>query len=297
MTRKSKRNTIIAVCTGTLVLSTAALANYSTTNGYDTLKQSLLSTQDYTNCTITGNVEVAIDDMQFEQFSSTMRLDAENQLCEEINSYKDDSGYHILYDDKHAYHWSGDDFEGFYMYETNYFRNNLWGVDEGDKDTAAKAIKFAEVFADTVIGDIKNNFVCVDETDEYSSYTVSVDAVQMPPLVTAGFDLIASSIASDANESFENEMERAFYELASDVQIKNATLDFNVNKDGSPRDAKLVMTFTGGGHTLTSTVDLTCSDIGTTVVEKPEGLDKAVENYEYEYPRTEDESAEIYYED
>ena len=60
-------------------------------------------------------------------------------------------------------------------------------------------IRVVELMADAFVGDIKNNFVLTEKTDDSKSYSVSLTESQIPEIVNAGVSLVASSMAAAQN--------------------------------------------------------------------------------------------------
>lgn len=306
-----KKKNVAAICTvaGVCVLTSAAFASYQTANGYDTLKKSLMGSIDYTNCTITGNMKASFDGTELVSASYGLEADYPNQRSHNYTttvSPIDGTGT-----------YTSDSYEdgGYYYYEhyndngekDGLIRNerygdpktNLFGIDEQDRNTVNKIFRFMELAADTVVGDLRNNFVCTEDADDYSSYSITLDSVQIPEIVNAGLSAIFSvanaestyiTVDDNGNEitmSYDaNDFEYYILQLGTDPVVDNLNLNFTAGKDGNFRDGKATVNFkgtdaNGAEHTMTFDIDLSFSNIGTTSVTPVSEL--GVNVYEYDY--------------
>lgn len=73
-----------------------------------------------------------------------------------------------------------------YYYQSEYetdsssLGGNLLGVDQDDEMTR-RMVNFMEIAADTVVGELKNNFVQVGKEDGSTLYQVEIAKNQVPP--------------------------------------------------------------------------------------------------------------------
>ena len=58
-------------------------------------------------------------------------------------------------------------------------------------------VNFMEIAADTVMGDLKNNFVQLGKDGDKTQYQIEISKDQVPSLVNAGLSLFAYSVAAD----------------------------------------------------------------------------------------------------
>ena len=63
-----------------------------------------------------------------------------------------------------------------------------------DDEMARRMVNFMEIAADTVVGELKNNFVQVGKEDGATLYQVEIAKNQVPSLVNAGLSLFAYSV-------------------------------------------------------------------------------------------------------
>lgn len=303
---------VISGAAGVCVLAVSAAAGYSTANGYDALKRSLLDTIDYTNCRADLAASIEIDGAEAVSGTVLYEFDSENArshfkgetVCfgteEKTDCYNcGDKEYSL------AREFNPDAEEGLYYrydYNGDTVRGNLWGIETEDRKTADKFLRFAELAADTVVGDLKNNFVCVEDGDDAVHYSVTLDSVQIPELVNAGLSMVFSmsnsammttssyvdgngGIVSESVDLSQNPENVEYYTalMGDDPIVDNVTMNFVINKDGSFRAGDMTTVFTGGEHTMTFRINGGISDVGSTEIVSPDEQGLRVEKNPYVY--------------
>ena len=141
-----------------------------------------------------------------------------------------------------------------------------------------------ELAADTVVGDLRNNFVCTEDSGYYTSYTVSLDSVQIPELINAGLGVLFT-LTNNEDEHFtykdENGNDHKFSDnpermeyytklLGNDPVVDNGTLDYTVDKSGLLHDGKATVIFAGNGHEIRFDITAALDKVGTTHILTPE---------------------------
>ncbi len=294
---KKKTGAIIAAVSGVCILSTAALASYSTANGYDMLKKSVLNTQDYRNCTISGALAMHFDEKELASADFTYKADLPNNRRETTSTSvtieddepylsssieADDYWYYNTYDDKGNI--------GYFRYEQflDFESRDFWDVHNDNRETVAKIVNFLEIAADTVVGELRNNFVCTEDTDEYTSYSITLDSVQIPEIVNAGLSAVFSMTGAGSPESYEpydkTDVEYYLLSLGSDPIVDTVTMNYSIDKEGNFMDGDMKISFygedmSGNGHNMTFTLNCGISDMGTTVIETPLERGETVKEY------------------
>lgn len=286
----NKKNiAIISAVTGACMLTTAAVASYRTMNGYDALKKSVLSTMDYKNCTLSRSMAMNVDGDEKMKAEFLEELDLENKRSH-VLSKASTAGKEIDLSDSYQidntkYVRCSDKDNTFDTYQINYIMPNLWGIDDEDKATAEKIIRFAELTFDTIVGDLKNNFVCTEDSDESVSYSISLDSVQIPELVNAGLSMVFSmsnnSINADSSDLSEDDSYYYTKLLGDDPILDKVKLDFTLNKDGTFRNAAMAVSFTGNDHTMNFNITCDISNVGTTAVKSPQEQGFKILDHEY----------------
>lgn len=286
----------IGLALGITIFAGAALANYNTANGYDTFKtaaKGLLSNENYTmNAKIGFSIDgEEIGKSEFTELydrSGDVKLNAvetSNYIGEDgtrtVKRYAQDSDYIYSYDysDNNSVHTS------VYQNASEYMANGVLDPmssvkNDDDKKTVNKIVHFAELAADTFVGDLKNNIVYVSGDDNSSTYEMNLEAVQIPELVNAGLSAMFSSINSST--VYSDDSKDPFHILGTDPFVKSASLKFTVDNEGRFTNCLAVATMAGNGHEASVSAELTISDYGTT---KPERVDistlKDVEYFDY----------------
>lgn len=287
--KNKKSIAVISAVVGVCILSSAAFASYQTANGYDTLKKSIINTKDLVNCTLSFSAAFTSDGKTLSEVSVENKYDLENRQYS-YNEKSVDMGespysYTNIHDGESYYELEKND-DGSYKYKrygnsfSYYNYDNLWGISEDDEKTVQKIIKFMELATDTVVGDLRNNFVCTEDNDEYSTYNITLDSVQIPKIINAGLGVFFTAFNIDSeykNDIDENDAEYYVYQLGEDPTVSNVSLTYTVSKDGVLRDGVMQIDLTGNDHTVTFNGSLGFSDIGTTTVYIP---DPAVDNIE-----------------
>ena len=95
-----------------------------------------------------------------------------------------------------------------YYYQVDYGTNqdttlasNLLGIDTDD-EMANRMVNFVEIAADTVVGELKNNFVQVGKENGVTQYQIEIAQNQVPSLVNAGLSLFAYSVDASNRENY-----------------------------------------------------------------------------------------------
>lgn len=302
--KKSKNIAIVCAVTGVCVLTSAAFASYQTANGYDALKKSLINTIDYKNCTVSANLKMSVDDNELTNYSALSMIDADNKMqysstkesgigSSEMNDYSSYTNSDYRYSK-----YGSDDY--FIRYDNHgNAPSNLWGIDDESRPTLNKVVRFMELASDTVVGDLKNNFVCTEDTDDHTSYSITLDSVQIPEIVNAGLSMIFSMsnnsslyyVGYDDNgnpiqqEYTEDDLQYYTAKLGNDPIVESINMNYSINKDGNFRDGNMVVIFagndeSGNSHTMKFDVNLSITDVGSTVITPIEGSGVAIKTYD-----------------
>lgn len=271
---------------GAVLLSGAVFANYENANGYTNYKNAVKGMLDQTNFSVDGEIRAEIDGemlisldgtfKQSENGSST--FSTARAIGEDENISKDtvQDGWGVSigkYGNNHT-NWYFSKKEN----PTGHF------IAEEDRNLVDKIVNFVDVLADTMVGDLKNNFVMVDSKDGNKSYQVSLAGSQVPELVRSGMSVLFATVKNEGHGTYYDEIEYNSVDgllwtkmLAGeqDPFIKEATCYLTLDSEGRliKNDLKGTMTSydkNGGTHDLTVTIALNLYDYGTT---SPERID------------------------
>ena len=205
-----KRNRVMTcLIAGVLVLAVSATAAFGSVNGYSRYKEAVKALAlEEENFTAVGTMEMTMDGETVWTMGAEMALDgAENSSriymnqgdYEELEVDATVDGQHIwFYGDEDTYHtMPADPDEGPY---------NLMNY-ESDDEYSNRLITFFEVACDTVVGELKNNFVQVGTEDGVDLYQVDIAQAQVPSLVNAGLSLFAYAMTEDGNNAWQTAYE------------------------------------------------------------------------------------------
>lgn len=205
--KNSRRHMITAVClaVGLLVLTTSVYANFDNANGYSNYKNAVKKLAFDTNdVTLDCKMEFLLDDEPIFGAEAGMKINEDGKS--EYSSEWQSSGYeyssYLYYHDGKEYRYYPEENEyAVWDYDWNSYGNtdNLMGVDTSDK-TFNKAVRFVELGADLLIGDLKNNVVLVSNENGIREYQVNVAQNQMPEIVNAGLSLMFTAYSGEMLE-------------------------------------------------------------------------------------------------
>lgn len=193
-----KRKVTACLLAGVLVLGVSAGAAFESVNGYaaykNGVKNLLLETK---SVTLEGEFAVSVDGKNLAKTWGKVATDGKNHSSdmwvESADGTKDES--HDVYLNGVNTWYSGNQAAEKTYYSHTYERNdreNLLGYEEDD-EMESRLITFVELAADSVVGDLKNNFVSLGSEDGVNKYQVEVSKQQVPALVNAGLSLMAYS--------------------------------------------------------------------------------------------------------
>lgn len=276
MTAKKKKLTmIIGMAVGITVFTSAALAGYNTSNGYEVGKTAIKGLLNNENYTANTEFKMSIDGTEIAKSAMTELYDRNGDVSmnrteistsdtsyidnnTEYKAYSQDDSYISTYysdGEAHTSIYKGDIYMGRGAFDT------LNKMNDGDKETTNKVIRFVELACDTFVGDLKNNIVYVSGDDDSAAYEISLDAIQIPEVVNAGLSAMFSSMNQYDNED-------PYMVLGTDPIVKSAYLKFTVDNEGRLTNGAANITMSGSGHEAAVDVTLTMSDYGTTVPQR-----------------------------
>ncbi len=289
-----KTTALISVVTGSVILATAAFANYAASNGYDVYKSALKDFVKERNYTQEMSVRLTFDGEELYDVES---------LYEEVDLdsnavYKKETGDIIEGTDQRRVSETstrdGEEIEmynfsriesGEYVLKPNVYINDLDYRDaygcftvtaaDNDAETVDKAIRFAELAADMVVGDLKNNFIYMRDTDNGHEYSIELDSFQIPEIINAGMSLIGSGYKDNAEviingESSSYRSDDPFYRMYEDMSVKSGKCRVVVDDQGRLRENDITVELSGKDssgtqHTLAMEFAISVSKYGETV--------------------------------
>lgn len=308
--KKKQMTALISLVVGSVILSSAAIANFATSNGYNIYKESVRKIFEQENYTLKIAVDVTVDDEQLlsgdfiEQYdkASGSYVRKENSY-DKTNAERPTSSYEEYYQDgiritRYSPEYDSDTEQ--YKENSTYHVEDIWldktpnaifskeqFGDEGDGELFDKYFKFASSCADMFVGDIKNNFVLTGTDGNLATYEANLDLFQIPEVVNSGADLIVSQVKKDLERrrlysDYEDDFNSYIEKFVSDPFISGANCIVTVDDEGRLVNNVLSAEVSGKdesgtAHKMAVKLEFTFSDYGTTVPEKIDLDGKGVE--------------------
>lgn len=196
-----KRKVTVCLLAGVLVLAVSAGAAFDSINGYAALKEGVKKLALQTdNVTAEASYTVAVDGKELRGSTMNYVLDGSDWLTREKSAIGKESNeswsfcYQGNFASASGRMLQNKEYNGWKSEGTP--RQNLMNVDT-DEELAQRMITFAELAADTAMGDLKNTFVSLGKEDGVTRYQVDISASQVPALVNAGLSLAAYTATQD----------------------------------------------------------------------------------------------------
>lgn len=279
MNIKKKRMTIITcIVTGTCILAGSAFANYSTSNGYGVYKDALKKLIGTDNYTMGMNVKISAGGQDFDAVSVVEKYNADGEVTSSRTESSTNfdgtvSEYKTVTKDNMRYNFYSNDESGKWMSQKAYGSGASLAVDEDSKETVDKVTKFVELLTDTIVGDLKNNFVYISDTQNGGAkYSIALDSIQIPELINAGISALCSVNRTSGSQEYMNDISytNPDYYLYNDTAVKSVKCDFEVDSQGRLVNNDIMVEFESLGadsekHSLVVNMNLNMSDYGTTV--------------------------------
>jgi len=232
---KGRKHAVTATCliAGMFVLTSAVYANYDDSRGYTNYKDAVKDLVLYQgNFTADGEMSVLIDGKEMATMKGTFKVDGDDYYFKTVSDDSFSEG-----DNKYENIQVTKDDKEFYYYP----KTNSYTVSEASSDfrpdmndpTVKKGVKFAELFADAMVGDLKNNFVLESKDGDNRTYSVKVSGSQIPEVVNAGISLMFTAannqdFSSYSGVQYEN-YEKALANYYKEQTGKELTEDIYSN--------------------------------------------------------------------
>ena len=224
-----KKRSRLGVClvAGILILSVSAFAAFDSVSGYaqyKTAAKALLLQTD--NVTVSGTATIRYDGKEIGSTLIEAQKDGKNNYSHTRETTGNDDPWESFEDTHNGVRsWytvgmTNEKDQPFYYVDKTAepYPENLLSMDMSD-EMSTRLVAFAEIAVDTVVGDLKNNFVQVGAENGVNTYRVDIDENQVPALVSAGLSLLACAQTESVRdyscvnyESDWNEMAVAYYE-------------------------------------------------------------------------------------
>ena len=199
-----KRNRItVCLVAGVLILAVSAGAAFGSVNGYSTYKEAVKALALKTdNVTMQGSMKATLDGKEFVSMTGELAIDGKNKSSHVISSEfggQKEERYDTTLGNTETWFNADSKYYSQYTFQTDDTTektSGLLGISTDDEMTN-RMVNFMEIAADTVMGDLKNNFVQLGKDGDKTQYQIEISKDQVPSLVNAGLSLFAYSVAAD----------------------------------------------------------------------------------------------------
>lgn len=261
-----KKQTRLAVClaAGVALLAVSATAAFGSISGYSQYKDAVLV--------------LALEEENFSALGNfSITLDGETQTSVNIDYAQDgpDRSLHVTGSEwgepvdtwdvtvDGVNIWFPADSEVYYQAEALNRSSTFLSVNTDD-EYQARVLNVLNIAADTVVGDLKNNFVQIGTQDGVALYQVDIAQEQIPALVSAGLSLLAVSQEGE-NEAF-------FQSFTQDLTLENIHCTFGIDREGRLVSTDLQVSFLGTDdqgvtHPMVIAGEVDISDYGAATVQ------------------------------
>ena len=286
--KKKYFKAIAGLGAGAVLLTCAVFANYDNANSYTNCKNALKSLLYADNMSIDYTAELKYDGQKIAAYYGGFKLNSNGDpSCRYENTYEfGDNMYYGMNQIQNGIEINKAISDGethSYYYDNGGYKPQpmVKQIDNGENNGfGEKVIGFCETIGDTLVGDLKNNFVLTESNDGVSRYSISLTKDQMPAYVNSGVSLISSVITDSINndamaDSTENDAEtKTMLSIfgSKEPYVKSLELNMAIDEEQHPSDIKCIIVFNGfdqngDEHSLTLTTDLTFFDFGNTAIE------------------------------
>lgn len=206
-----KRNRItVCLVAGVLILAVSAGAAFGSVNGYSTYKEAVKALALKTdNVTMQGSMKATLDGKEFVSMTRELAIDGKNKsghvITSEFGGQKEER-YDTTLGNTDTWFNADSKYYSQYTFQTDDTTektSGLLGISTDDEMTN-RMVNFMEIAADTVMGDLKNNFVQLGKDGDKTQYQIEISKDQVPSLVNAGLSLFAYSVAADGGVYYED---------------------------------------------------------------------------------------------
>lgn len=282
--KKSKLMTIAAIA-GSVLLITSVASFAATGSGYQALKKSFKATALLNNATIQTEAQLK-DNGKIIMSGSTMMMSS-NMQSPNANHY---SYNQVVIDGQtHISENSINERQMISRIDDEYTSYTLGPARQDEMmsyseafDENSSTMKFAELVVDTLVGDIKNQFV-----KDGDIISVNLESAQIPELARLGISAVFENVKSSAESDNMNEATSAVFKTIPQMETINvqainfqSKIEDNILTD---TDTHVVITGTdinGTFHEIEIDLTSKMSDIGSTVPKTVDTTGKDVKTTE-----------------
>lgn len=271
---RTQKRVVVCMVAGVALLAVSATAAFGSITGYSQYKDSVITLAlEEENFSALGNLSLTLDGETQMEVALDYHQDGPDRSMHAVGSQWGEpvDTWDVMVDGVST--WFNVDSENYYHQGMHENPPSTFLTLDADHEYQARILNFINVAADTVVGELKNNFVQIGTQDGVSRYQVDITAEQVPSLVSAGLSLLAVS-QDGSNEDFVQACRQ-------DLSLENIHCTFGIDQDGRLADTQLQLTFLGtdtqgSTHPLVIAGDVTVSDYGTTTVQPADVGDRVL---------------------
>lgn len=278
MKKKGLKTMAVSAVAGSLLLAFSATAFAASGSGYESYKGAIKSTVLTENATVSAQFEVKDQGAIILSGNSLQKLDKEN------NSSKTN----ITVDGvTKAYETSAGDGKYVTNADGKYYSTNI-GNEKFKKDKvenlseSSSTVKLAEMLTDTLVGDVKNQFVTNGQT-----ISVNLEGAQIPELARLALSAAVENSSRVENSNNTKQGKDVSMKSVMDKMPKLSNIDvksiaMTATVDGTTlKDNEFTVTITGQdanavSHELTVTFNAKITDVGNTKIDAIDTTGKEV---------------------
>lgn len=295
MKKKRYMATLTAVVVGVVLLATAAFANNQNATGYEKMKNATVKLITASNYSMQATANITLDDKTLASFEYTGKTNYSDKENPAFSSKATTASYYSFENDSildtpisnnvistyvmDKVMYSQIDDEDCYAFNIDEMYNTLPGLMNQAQFNDETLIRFGTLLSDSMVGDLKNNFVLETLADGTEKYTVNLQGNQIPELLSAGIDLAVAGYRSSLSgyDITPNTIAGYFYNGATVESISSEAV---LDKDGNyvKESGKVVILgkdTDNKSHKLEIVFNADVSNVGSTT---PDRLDLSTVN-------------------
>lgn len=285
---KKKTAMIISLAVGTMMFATTALAEVSSKDGYEQLKDSIKYTAEscsskLNNYTLNLSCMLKDNDTVISSQDDVIKLDIKNNSKEDTNNNMDLVGGNrksFYYTDKNCYITYNSDQDLYYESDYTTAKNTPIFTNPFKEDKAGDV----ERIADAIIGNLKDSVIVNQNSDGSKEISGSLSEAQIPSLINA---LVSFEFRSSFNGYSSARVGAAvdsssIIKITKDIFVKEVKGKMLVDKNGLIQSVLASGVLCGkdkdgSEHNLSFEVLGKLTDINSTTVSKPDLSGRKVE--------------------
>jgi hypothetical protein len=284
MKKRGLKTIAITAAAGCLLLTMSITAFATSGSGYESYKGAVEATLLADNATVDAQIEVKDNGLTILSGNSNLKLDNENSssktnltvdgISKAIETSKDNGNFVTKVDDQYYVAKKGD--------------GQSDKGEKGNLSASSSTVKLAEMLADTLVGDVKNQFVKDGQT-----ISVNLEGAQIPELARLAISAATENRGRMENDNHDNNGYDADLKSIMDnlpkltnIDVKSiamtATVDGNVLKNNQATVVITGQDANGDAHELTVTINGDITNVGNTKIDTIDTTGKDVKTINWD---------------